>query len=253
MWLFPWNSFQSLLHCHKKIILKSKHVPKTLTVFHWRLLKNQCPIIYSLCPLCTVVLSAICQMFLVLLWAHPHSLKVRNGCVIGFGSWNVSGNVMRLFKVKASRTTCAPRCWLCPAGCLVCVRGCPSTGQGVRTPKHRAQPACLHKLQEWDLKRCSLLPHLPVYLDFSSCSNYRFIRNCKNSTERSLVSLVPFTQFSLRFLSYIIIKCCFKSLRFGGYLSISYSNREVFLFKCAYLNCRDMKFFQTHHILISSL
>lgn len=199
----------------------------------------------------TAVLSAICQIFLVLLWAQPHSLEVRNGCVMCFGWWNMSGSVMGLFQVKASRASWAPLHWLCPAGCRGGAFLGPVGVWGLQSVV--PQPTCLHKPQERDLKRCSLLRHLPVYLDFSSCRNYRFIRNCKNSTERSLVS---FTQFSPRVLSYISIKCYFKSLGFGGYLSVRYSiliNRNVFLFPNMYFNCRDMKLFQTYHILIPPL
>lgn len=110
--VFQLKSFQSLLCCHKKSIRKSKHMPKIL--FLRENSSKTSARLYSLCiqgtvvylPWDTIVISVIWQVFLVFLWAHSHSLEIRNGRVIYFGRWNMNGNVMHLTEVKVLRAVC---------------------------------------------------------------------------------------------------------------------------------------------------
>lgn len=76
---------------------------------------------------------------------------------------------------------------------------------------------CLDKRHGQEMRCCSVTPHSRVYFHFSYCSNYRFMGSCKNTTGRGQCP-GPFTQFSPMVLSYITIKCYFKSLKFLGYL-----------------------------------
>lgn len=191
----------------------------------------------------TGLISAICQILLVFLWADSCPLEIRYGHVICFGQWNLNGCVLCFFWIEILRVRACFATF--PFSCFLEAKrwSLHSPGQGGRTAEHSA-PASLPGQVIWagnEVWFCTAsLTCLFVYWYFSYCSSYRFTRKCKSSMQKFLV---PFAQFLPMVLLQITI-----TVKFWGYLSIIHSiltDRGFSFFKNIHLNCRDKKLFQT--------
>lgn len=146
----------------------------------------------------TGLISAICQILSVFLWAHSCPLEVSYGHVICFGQWNVNGRVLWFFwteilSVRACFTTFPFSCFLEAKGWSL-----HQPGQGGRAAEHSA-PASLPGQVVWAGSevwfRTASLTCLFVYLYFHIAVTIDLQESAKVIRRSSLYPLLSFSQW----------------------------------------------------------